>query len=130
MQKLTPLEIEKTIRINLTGLILCCKEAKLKKDAHIINISSSSYSRGRKNASIYSSAKAAVVNFTQALSQELPNLKINVVAPGRTNTNMRRDNFKDENINTLLSPSDVAKEVISLLKESSLTSSIVEIKKA
>lgn len=129
LKKLTIKEIEELIDINYKGLILSCKEAKIKNKGHIINISSSSCFKGRKNFSIYSSCKAGVVNFTQALSEEFPNMKINTIIPERTNTAMRRDNFPNENPKSLLSPQKVAKAVIDLLKNNELTGSIIEVKK-
>lgn len=127
-KKLKKEEIEKLIKVNLLGLIYSCKEAKIKENGHILNISSSSYKDGRKNYGIYSAAKAAVVNFTQSLSKENPNLKINAVAPGRTNTQMRKQNFPNEEQNLLLDPKKVAMSIINILKENS-TGNVFEIKK-
>ncbi len=113
---LTDSEIDNLININLTGVIYCCKFTKIKRHGHIINVSSSSYVKGRKNHSIYSSSKAALVNFTQALAEEREDLYINSVVPQRTNTNMRRSHFYDEDPNELLSPDTVALEIINILK--------------
>lgn len=129
LKKLSLEEIQKLIQINFSGLILSCKEAKIKKEGHIINISSSSCFRGRKNFSLYSSCKAGVVNLTQALAEELPHMKINAVIPQRTNTPMRRKNFPNENLKLLLPPEDVAKTVIDLLKDQTLTGCLIEVKK-
>ncbi len=122
-------EIEKLLKVNLFGLIYSCKEVKIKENGHIINISSSSYKDGRKNYGIYSAAKAAVVNFTQSLAKENQNLKINVIAPARTNTKMRKQFFPLEKDSILLDPKDVARTIINVLKNDSLTNTIIEIKK-
>jgi ribitol-5-phosphate 2-dehydrogenase (NADP+) / D-ribitol-5-phosphate cytidylyltransferase len=122
-------EIDLLVATNLTGVIYSCKCAHLKKGAHIINIASSSYVRGRKNYAIYSSTKAAVVNFTQALAEERHDLFINALVPQRTNTAMRLENFPDENPSTLLDPKEVASEILSLLKQRSITGTIIEVKK-
>lgn len=129
VNQLQPQEIEEMIAVNLTALIFCCKSALIKEGGHIVNIASSSYSRGRKTFSVYSSAKAAVVNFTQALAEERPRIKINAVVPQRTNTPMRSTNFPDENPETLLHPEKVAKTIIALLKEQLITGAIIEVKK-
>jgi ribitol-5-phosphate 2-dehydrogenase (NADP+) / D-ribitol-5-phosphate cytidylyltransferase len=121
-------EIEDLIDVNLTGLIYCCKSAKLKTGAHIVNIASSSYSRGRKEISIYSSAKAAVVNFTQGLAEERPDLNINAIVPPRTNTDMRKQQFPTESPDLLLPPERIAHTILDLLKQESLTGEIIEIK--
>lgn len=122
-------EIDRLISANLTGVIYSCKCVHLKKGAHIVNIASSSYARGRKNCAIYAGAKAAVVNFTQGLAEEREDLFINAVVPQRTLTAMRTDNFPDEHPSTLLTPEEVAKEIVTLLKQSSLTGTIVEVRK-
>jgi len=116
LSTLTDSEIDNLISTNLTGVIYCCKFAKIKPKGHIINISSSSYAKGRKNHSIYSSSKAAIVNFTQALAEERADLYINAVAPQRTNTYMRKANFSNEDPKKLLSPKTVALQIVYLLK--------------
>ena len=122
-------EIDEAINVNLKGLILCCQMADLKTGAHVINIASSSFSRGRKNMSIYSSAKAGVVNFTQGWAEERPDLRIHAVIPQRTNTSMRRQNFPGEDVQTLLDPDVVADTVVDLLQEPDLTNLLVEVRK-
>lgn len=122
-------DIETAIDVNLKGLIYSCKLVSLKKNAHIINIASSSFSRGRKNMCLYSSAKAGVVNFTQGLAEEREDLKIHAVIPQRTNTPMRRKNFPHENELTLLSPENVAETVVGLLCENDLSGLLVEVRK-
>lgn len=129
LDQLSGQEIDLLIATNLMGVVYSCKCAHLKDGAHIINIASSSYARGRKNYAIYASAKAAVVNFTQGLSEERPDLFVNALVPQRTLTTMRLDNFPDEDPATLLNPQDVAKEILSLLKQRTLTGTIVEVRK-
>jgi ribitol-5-phosphate 2-dehydrogenase (NADP+) / D-ribitol-5-phosphate cytidylyltransferase len=121
-------EMEEMIQVNFTGLVYSCKLAQIKEKGHIINIASSSFSRGRKEQAIYSASKAAVVNFTQALAEERPSLFVNALIPQRTQTPMRKTNFPNENPSELLSPEEVAKALIDLLKNS-LTGSILEVKK-
>lgn len=121
--------ISKTLDINLLGLIFSCKSASLKKQGHVITIASSSFARGRKNASIYSCAKAAVVNFTQALAEERPDLFVHTVVPQRTDTQMRRTNFPNEESTSLLDPKEVAEAVVQLLMDSTSTGLLVEIRK-
>lgn len=76
----------------------------------IVLFSSSSYTRGRAMYSIYSSTKAAIVNFVQAISEEVysDGIRINVINPERTNTPMRFKNFGFEPPETLLSATKVA----------------------
>ncbi len=127
--KLSDEEVEELIDVNLKGLVYCCKFAKIKRGGHLINIASSSYSRGRKTYALYSAAKSAVVNFTQGLAEEMPNHFVNAIVPARTNTKMRQRNFTEEKIETLLTPEQVATKMLSFLKTNQSTGSIVEIKK-
>lgn len=126
---LFPEEIESLIATNLTGVIYSCKYARIKEGGHIVNIASSSYIRGKKDYAIYSSTKAAVVNFTQGLAEELPHLRINALVPQRTNTPMRRSHFPDEDPNTLLDPNEVADAALALLCQAELSGTIAEVRK-
>ncbi|MGL5263243.1 MAG: D-ribitol-5-phosphate cytidylyltransferase [Candidatus Rhabdochlamydia sp.] len=125
--QLSEQEIQETVATNLTSVLFCCRCVHLKPQGHILNIASSSYSRGRKNYSIYTSCKAAIVNFTQGLAEEYPHLYINAIAPQRTATSMRHQEFPDEDPSTLLSAEEVASEILNCLK-SSITGTLIEVK--
>lgn len=129
LERLEMAEIHQALDVNLKGLILCCKLASLKEGAHVINIASSSFSRGRPETTIYSSAKAGVVNFTQGWAEERPDLHVHAVIPQRTNTPMRRLNFPHEDASTLLDPKDVAHAVVDLLMQNDLTGLLIEVRK-
>jgi len=122
-------EISNTIASNLTTVIYCCRSGKIKPGGHIVNIASSSYSRGRKEYPVYSAAKAAVVNFTQALAETNPDLYVNVIVPQRTNTPMRRTNFPEENPLSLLEPKEVAEKITRLLRSAKVSGTILEVRK-
>lgn len=122
-------EIEELMQINFTGLVIACQKAQLKLGGHIINLASSAYTRGRKNYGIYSAAKAAVINFTQALAEEKSHLRIHAVIPQRTKTPLRTTNFPGEASDLLLEPSEVAKAIVGLLKDPIHTGLLVEVKK-
>jgi 2-C-methyl-D-erythritol 4-phosphate cytidylyltransferase len=125
---LTHADIDQILSVNLSGLIFSCKAANFKTGAHLINIASSSYARGRKDQSIYSCSKAAVVNFTQALAEERLDLRIHAVIPQRTKTPMRLEQFPNENVDQLLDPKQVADAVIALLQDSVSTGTFIEVK--
>lgn len=125
--QLSEQEIQETVASNLTSVLFCCRCVHLKPQGHILNIASSSYSRGRKNYSIYASCKAAIVNFTQGLAEEYPHLYINAIAPQRTATSMRYQGFPNENPSILLSAEEVAQEILNCLK-SSITGTLIEVK--
>jgi len=126
---LLPEEINHILATNLYSLIYSCHCAKLKKGGHIVNLSSSSFSKGRKSYVLYSSAKAAIINFTQGFAEECPTLQVNTIIPQRTATAMRKDNFPQEDPSSLLSPMEVAHEILILLKQKGITGSLIEVRK-
>lgn len=87
---------------------------------------SSSHTRGRALYSVYSSTKAAIVNFMQAVSEELfhDQVRINAINPERTATPMRFENFGKEPEETLLSPARVAEVSLQTLL-SDLTGQVI-----
>lgn len=103
-----------SININYFGMVniaLASLPYLKKSKGHILFFTSSSYTRGRAFYSIYSSTKAATVNFVQAISQEWESfgIKVNCINPERTKTPMRMKNFGSEPEDTLLNPEAVAR---------------------
>lgn len=129
LEQLSSQEIERTISANLTSVIYCCQCSQIERGGHIINIASSSYSRGRKEYPVYSAAKAAVVNFTQALAEARPQLYVNAIVPQRTNTPLRRVNFPDEKVDLLLDPAEIADKIAKLLHTAEVSGAILEVRK-
>jgi len=110
-------EIHEIININYIGAINVSYAAKRfldKTGGMLIHFTSSSYTRGRANYALYSSTKAAIVNLTQALSEEWDNIKVNCINPERTKTPMREKNFGKEPPNTLLSAKAVAQKTLQI----------------
>lgn len=125
--------ITRAIRTNYTGTVNVAlaafpylKESKGK----LIFFTSSSYTRGRAFYSIYSSTKAAIVNFVQALAQEWDTygIQINCINPERTKTPMRIQNFGVEPDDTLLPSIKVAEDVIHTLA-SDYTGQVIDVKR-
>jgi 2-C-methyl-D-erythritol 4-phosphate cytidylyltransferase len=124
-------EIENIIDINYKGAVniaYLSKKFLEKTNGMLINFASSSYTRGRANYALYSSSKAAIVNLTQALSEEWEDVKVNCILPQRTKTPMREKNFGYEDPETLLDPYEVAIKTLKL-SLSNITGMILEIKK-
>lgn len=96
----------------------------------IILFTSSSYTRGRAMYSIYSSTKAAIVNFAQAMSEELfeDRIRINVMNPERTDTPMRRKNFGVEPKDSLLDAKKVALETLKVIG-TDITGQVVDVRR-
>ena len=86
-------EIDSLIDTNFKAVVYACRYCQIESGGHIVNIASSSYTRGRGGYAIYSAAKAAVVNFTQGLSEEREELFVNSVVPSRTDTPMRQSSI-------------------------------------
>ena len=83
----------------------------------LLLFTSSSYTRGRASYSLYSSAKAATVNLTQALADEwaADGIRVNCINPERTATPMRAKAFGTEPSDSLLESVTVARASIDTL---------------
>jgi ribitol-5-phosphate 2-dehydrogenase (NADP+) / D-ribitol-5-phosphate cytidylyltransferase len=83
----------------------------------LLFFTSSSYTRGRGGYSLYSSAKAAVVNLTQALADEWARdgVRVNCINPERTSTPMRTRAFGAEPAGSLLDSMAVARASVDTL---------------
>ena len=113
-------QVLESLNTNYLGTIHVALESfpYLKKSqGNLLFFTSSSYTRGRAYYSLYSSSKAAVVNFVQAISQEWDDfkIKVNCINPQRTHTPMRTRNFGNENPATLLSADTVANASIAVV---------------
>jgi ribitol-5-phosphate 2-dehydrogenase (NADP+) / D-ribitol-5-phosphate cytidylyltransferase len=96
----------------------------------LLLFTSSSYTRGRSGYSLYSSAKAAVVNLTQALADEWgeTGVRVNCVNPERTGTPMRTKAFADEPPDSLLESAWVARASLDVLLSDG-TGHVVDLRK-
>ncbi len=83
----------------------------------LLLFTSSSYTRGRSGYSLYSSAKAATVNLTQALADEWAGdgVRVNCINPERTATPMRTKAFGQEPLGSLLDSETVARTSLDVL---------------
>jgi NAD(P)-dependent dehydrogenase (short-subunit alcohol dehydrogenase family) len=93
------------INVNIKGVFICiqefiklCQKSNCCDGKIIINISSGAGIYGIGKIAVYSATKAAVINITQGLSQELKNLGIKfiTVCPGATQTKMFKKIFLKE----------------------------------
>jgi 2-C-methyl-D-erythritol 4-phosphate cytidylyltransferase len=91
---------------------------------------SSSYTRGRSGYSLYSSAKAATVNLTQALADEwaADRVRVNCINPERTATPMRTKAFGDEPAGSLLESEVVARTTLDVMI-SGQTGHVIDVRK-
>lgn len=112
--------ILKAVQTNYMGTVNVALRARpylQRTRGKLIFFTSSSYTRGRAFYSIYSSTKAAIVNFVQAVAQEwdADGISINCINPERTKTPMRQQNFGVEPDETLLMPERVAEATLRTL---------------
>jgi 2-C-methyl-D-erythritol 4-phosphate cytidylyltransferase len=124
--------ITDVINTNYLGMInvsISSFEYLKETSGQLLHFTSSSYTRGRAFYSLYSSSKAAVVNFVQAIAQEWEpfNIRVNCINPERTKTQMRITNFGIEPDDTLLKSSTVAEISLQSLL-SSFTGQVVDVK--
>lgn len=97
-------EWERLMKINCTGVFLCCRRALppmvRKKAGCIVNVSSVWGEVGASCEAAYSASKAAVIGLTKALAKEMgpSGIRVNCVSPGVIDTPMNGD----------LSPEDFA----------------------
>ena len=125
-------DILRSVNVNYMGVVNVAKEAfPYLKQSHgsIIFYTSSSYTRGRMMYSIYSSTKAAIVNLTQALSEEWfdDHIRVNCINPQRTRTPMRQQAFGIEPEGTLLDPRQVAIASVNTLTGNA-TGEVIDVK--
>lgn len=126
-------EIMTGIQVNYIAPVLAARFGlKYLAETHgqLLLFTSSSYTRGRADYSVYSSSKAAVVNLTQALSDEWSELgvRINCINPERTSTPMRTKAFGAEPEGSLLSAKAVALTSIDVLI-SDFTGHVVDVRR-
>ena len=132
LMTMSPESIKAIINTNYWGMVnvaMASYEWLKKTNGQLLLFTSSSYTRGRAFYSLYSSTKAAVVNFAQALAQEWDpdGIRINVINPERTKTPMRVKNFGIEPDNTLLTAEEVAVASLNTLM-SDFTGQVVDVK--
>lgn len=114
MEEVTAETLEEVMRVNITGVVLMCREAVKRMSTIrgggggvIVNLSSTATAAGSPNQWIdYSASKGAIDIITKGLSREVgaEGIRVNAVAPGYTLTDMARegeiearfDSFKHE----------------------------------
>jgi len=134
LRDLDPAEMKHIFEVNLLGHFYCAKEAVKRMSSScsgqggaIVNISSQAAKFGGSNLTAYAASKAAINNFTLALSKEvaLEGIRVNAVSPGIIETDQH--DFSDElvfknikkeiPIGRLGTPQEVACAVLWLLSD-------------
>ena len=125
---------EKMLHTNLIGTFLTCKEVTphmlKRKSGKIVNIASirGLENCGRGGIIHYCASKAAVISFTKTLAKELaPNINVNCVSPGFTETDMakgwppdlRKKAIDETYLKRIAQPEEIAKAVLFLVSSDS-----------
>ena len=126
-------EVIEGVRVNYVAPVVTARLAHQylsQTKGQLVLFTSSSYTRGRANYSVYSSTKAAVVNLAQALADEwsVDGIRVNVINPERAGTPMRTRAFGQEPEGSLLSSRAVALTTIDVLL-SSLTGHVIDVRR-
>lgn len=120
------------IDINYKGMVnvsVAAHDYLAKSHGCLLHFTSSSYTMGRAFYCLYSSTKAAIVNFVQALAEEWDNehIRVNCINPQRTHTPMRTAAFGVEPPETLLKAEVVAEKALLTLLDH-FTGEVVDVK--
>ena len=101
-------DLQLLFQINVIGTMLCCREAARRMSTKrggaggaIVNVSSMAATiGGRPGSSHYAASKAAVDAFTVGFAREVAGagIRVNVVRPGMTRTDMTADRLRDPDI--------------------------------
>ena len=136
LEKITPVEWNKIIEVNLTGVFYCCKEAapELRNNkGKIVNISSIAGKMGGTAGPHYAAAKAGVIGLTFALAKELaPDVTVNAVAPGPVDTDLitpeqKKALSKKTPFKRIATPEEIAHTVIYLLENDYVSGEVVDV---
>ncbi|WP_062204846.1 bifunctional cytidylyltransferase/SDR family oxidoreductase [Streptomyces sp. NBRC 109706] len=124
--------IEEALKVNYLAPVRIARAAHrylAESQGQLLLYTSSSYTRGRAEYSLYSSTKAAMVNLTQALADEwaADGVRVNCVNPERTATPMRTKAFGQEPAGTLLSSEAVARTSLDVLL-STMTGHVIDVR--
>lgn len=124
--------LEEALRVNYLAPVQIARAAHKylsESGGQLLLYTSSSYTRGRAEYSLYSSTKAAMVNLTQALADEwaADGIRVNCVNPERTATPMRTKAFGQEPEGSLLSSQVVARTSVDVLL-SEMTGHVIDVR--
>lgn len=129
-EEITIKDWDDTMKINLYGMFLCSQEAVklMKSGGKILNTASvrGLPHCGRRGNLVYTVSKAAVISFTTTLAKELaPDIRVNAVAPGPTNTRIskvwssktKKHNVVKSLLKRLTEPEDIANAFLYLASD-------------
>ncbi|MGM8366375.1 SDR family oxidoreductase [Virgibacillus sp. W0181] len=114
--------VDDMIDINLKGTIYCTQavlpKMKEKNEGTIVNVISTAGLEGKVNESVYCASKFGMKGFTESLIAELNDSEVRVLAAymGGMKTPFWDGIYKEEDIQHLMDPDDVADIILSNMK--------------
>jgi 3-oxoacyl-[acyl-carrier protein] reductase len=131
LHKLPPADWDAILNTNLRGVFYCMRAfapAMIERQSgHIVNISSIASKNALPNGAAYAASKWGLNGLSYSVAEELRghNIRVSVVCPGSTDTELSPHAGKDAN--KMLKPEDVAHVVAMLVTQSSqsFTSEVV-----
>jgi 3-oxoacyl-[acyl-carrier protein] reductase len=122
LHKLPPADWDAILNTNLRGVFYCTRAFAPsmieRKSGHIVNISSIASKNALPNGAAYSASKWGLNGLSYSVAEELRghNVRVSVVCPGSTDTELSPHAGKDAN--KMLKPEDVAHVVAMLVTQS------------
>lgn len=116
---------KRVFEINVDAVFTLCRlaaiEMKEKKSGSIINLTSGVVSRPYPKWGAYLPSKFAVEGLTLMLAEEMKGtgVRVNMIDPGRTNTDMIREAFPDVDPSTYKLPADITDPFVFLGSDAS-----------
>lgn len=111
-------EFERTMAVNLYAPFTLVQELLHLGNRFevVVNVASTAGIQGRSGWLTYSASKAAVINMSEVMREELAiyGTRVVCISPGRTATDLRRTLAPDEDPSTIMQPEHVA-QVIEML---------------
>lgn len=129
-------QAEEQIRTNFLGVYYCCKiyvqlcqQYGIK--GKIVNIASTAGTGSRPGRSIYAATKAALINFSLSLSEELKDygIKVYIICPAAFDSDMRRVIEPDDDFENMMKPDEVAQQIYKIVDNDYLDGQVIYIKK-
>jgi 3-oxoacyl-[acyl-carrier protein] reductase len=93
------------------------------RPSKILNVASTAATTSRPGWLAYASSKAAVVSMSSTLADELAGtgIKVYTISPGRCATELRRVLAPEEDLSTIMQPSQVADVIATLVDDNEST---------
>lgn len=119
-----PITWQKMLALNATSAFLCTRAAvphmQRRQWGRVINVAAGpALERGAADMSAYAASKAAVLNLTYSLSEELvrDGITVNAIVPSTIDTHANRAAMPKADVSTWLAPQEIARVMVFLASE-------------